>query len=207
MIIDVFQDTVCPWCRIGKKHLSDAISKWDGEPVTIRYRTFFLDPFLPKEGKPFREHMEATKGGPQIVSQMIQHVTNAGKASGVHFNFDMVAFMPNTRVSHTLIKLAPDHLASDLVESIYRAYFEEGLDIGSIDVLVSIGTSHGLDPDRLRQQLESDTMQKEIEEDLELARQLEITGVPFFVIDNQLALSGAHPVETFLKAFRKVASD
>lgn len=207
MIIDVFQDTVCPWCRIGKKHLLDAIATWKGEPITIRYRTFFLDPTLPKEGRPFRETMEATKGGKQVVDQMIQHVTEAGKRSGVTFHFDKVTRMPNTYASHVLIKLASDEQATRLVEAIYQAYFEEGQDIGNVDVLVSIASAVGMDAEEVRKAIDSDQVREEIQEDLALAGQIQITGVPFFVFDNQLALSGAHPVENFHKAFEQIQKE
>lgn len=207
MIIDVFQDTICPWCRIGKKHLLDAIATWKGEEITIRYRTFFLDPSLPAEGRPFRETMEATKGGKQVVDQMIHHVTEAGKRSSVTFHFDQVAKMPNTYKSHTVIKLASDNQATRLVEAIYRAYFEDGLDIGDTDILISIATTVGLDATEVRNAIESDEKRDEIQADLALAQQLQITGVPFFVLDNQLALSGAHPVENFQKAFEQLQQE
>jgi predicted DsbA family dithiol-disulfide isomerase len=204
MLIEVFQDTICPWCRIGKKHLLEAVKRWQGEPVTVRYRTFLLDPSVPKEGLPFRETMAALKGGPQVVEQMLQHATQAGQAAGVLFRFDRVRVRPNTLASHALIKLAPPQKTGDLVEAVYKAYFEDGLDIGNIDVLVAIGEEHGFKPDELRRQIEAGAKQEEIEEDLAYAQELQITGVPFFVIDGKLGLSGAHPAENFLKAFEKV---
>ncbi|NGQ97350.1 DsbA family oxidoreductase [Brevibacillus sp. SYP-B805] len=206
MIIDIFQDTVCPWCRIGKKHLLDAIRAWEGDTIQVRYRTFFLDPSIPKEGLPFREAMAALKG-PQAVDQLLRHVTEAGKASGVTFHFDKVRYRPNTYASHTLLKLAPEGKAAELVEAVFQAYFEEGRDIGNLDVLVDIGAQCGLDAEAVREAIESDRMKDEIAADLALARELQITGVPFFVIDNKLALSGAHPVENFLRAFRRVAEE
>jgi len=206
MIIDVFQDTICPWCRIGKKHLFDALKEWQGEPVTVRYRTYLLNHDTPKEGYPFREYMAATKGGPQVVEGMIQHVTAAGERSGVKFHFDKVQLMPNTLPSHTLIKLAPEEKTSEAVEAIYRAYFEHGLDIGNIDVLVGIAQELGMNAEEARAQLLAGAKNEEIQADLKWARELEITGVPFFVIDGKLALSGAHPAETFIKAFEKVSS-
>jgi len=205
MLIEVFQDTVCPWCRIGKKHLFDAISRWEGEPVTIQYRTFLLDPSVPKEGLPFRETMAALKGGPEAVEQMLQHATQAGQAAGVTFRFDRVQFRPNTLASHALIKLVPEERTGEVVDALYQAYFEDGRDIGDLDVLAAIGAEHGLQPDQFRRQLEEGEVLEDIEEDLALGESFQITGVPFMVIDGKLGLSGAHPPENILKAFEKVS--
>lgn len=207
MIIEVFQDTICPWCRIGKKHLQDAIKQWDGEPITIRYRAYQLDANAPKQSRPFRETMAATKGGPEVVEQMIQHVTQAGRASGVIFNFDRVKHMPNTADSHALIKLASEEKNGDMVEAIYQEYFEEGKDIGDLEVLLQIAEQQGLNSDEVKASILSGEKQDDVEEDQDIAAELGITGVPFFVIDGKLGLSGAHPVETFLKAFRKVTTE
>jgi predicted DsbA family dithiol-disulfide isomerase len=199
MIIDVFQDTVCPWCRIGKQHLFDALKQWDGEQVTVRYRTFLLDPNVPKEGLPFRQFMAAIKG-PEAVDQLLQHVTRAGQAAGLAFRFDLVQYRPNTLASHMLIKLAPTEKTGLLVDAVYKAYFEEGQDIGNLEVLTAIAEQHGLDPQEVKKQILAGAKREEIEADLAYARDLQITGVPFFVIDDKLALSGAHPAENFLKA-------
>lgn len=203
MIVDVYQDTICPWCRIGKQNLFTAISQWKGEPITLRYRTFLLDPTTPAEGHPFREAMAKIAGGPGGVDQILQHVTQAGERVGVPFRFDRVAKKPNTLMSHNLIKLTPEDKQTEMVDAIYRAHFEEGKDIGNLDVLVGIAASQGLDPEAIRKQVANGEKQGEIEADLALARELQITGVPFFVIDEKLALSGAHPAENFLKAFEQ----
>ncbi|USG63394.1 DsbA family oxidoreductase [Brevibacillus ruminantium] len=204
MIIEIFQDTICPWCRIGKKHLFDALKQWNGEAVEIRYRAFQLNPDTPKEGVPFLEYMSSMKGGPDAAKQMVQHAANAGAASGVPFQFEKVTMWPNTLASHQLIKLAPPEKQTEVVDAVYRAYFEEGKDIGQAEVLLSIASALGMDQNETKQRLEKGEGLEEIEADLQYAQELEITGVPFFVIDRKLALSGAHPVENFLKAFQQV---
>lgn len=203
MIIEVFQDTVCPWCRIGKKNLFDAIAKWQGEPIEVRYRAYQLDPHTPKESLPFWETMAANKGGRAAFEQMVQHAANAGAAAGISFDFSKVAAWPNTLASHTLIKCAPETDRTRAVDAVYKAYFEDGKDIGDPEVLVSIAEELEMDGAQVRQAIEADAKQAEIAEDIAFARELQITGVPFFVIDNKLALSGAHPAENFLKAFQQ----
>lgn len=207
MIIEVFQDTICPWCRIGKKNMFEAISKWTGEPIEVRYRAYQLDPSTPKAGLPFRETMAATKGGPEVVEQMVQHAARAGEAAGIPFDFEKVKMWPNTLASHTVIKCAPAEDATRTVDALFKAYFEDGQDIGDVDVLVSIANDLGMDGAEVRQAIETELKHAEIAEDIAIARELQITGVPFFVIDGKLGLSGAHPADTFLKAFRQVAGD
>ncbi len=90
MYVDVFQDTVCPWCRVGQKHLAGALAQWNGESVEVRYHPFLLQPDMPVEGKNFREHMTAIKGDANI-EPMLQRVCDAGSACEVQFNFDKVS--------------------------------------------------------------------------------------------------------------------
>ncbi|MFD2371674.1 DsbA family oxidoreductase [Brevibacillus sp. GCM10020057] len=203
MIIEVFQDTICPWCRIGKKHLFEAIARWEGEPIEIRYRAYQLDPHSPKTSQPFWETMAANKGGRATVEQMVQHAARAGEAAGIAFHFDKVAVWPNTLASHTLLKCAPEARVTEAVDAVYKAYFEDGKDIGDTDVLVAIAEELGMDGAEVRQAIETGARQAEIDEDTAFARELQITGVPFFVIDRKLALSGAQTPENFLKAFRQ----
>lgn len=205
MLIEVFQDTICPWCRIGKKHLFDAIARWEGEPIQIRYHAFQLDPHAPKASQPFWETMAANKGGRAVVEQMVQHAARAGAEAGIAFHFDKVAFWPNTLASHTLLKCAPEAQATEAVDAVYKAYFEEGKDIGDTDVLVAIAEELEMSGADVRQAIETNAKQAEIEEDIAFARELQVTGVPFFVIDRKLALAGAHPPENFLKAFQQAA--
>lgn len=205
MIIDVFQDTVCPWCRIGKKNLIDALQQWTGEPVTIRYRSYYLDPNVPPQGYPYRAFMEGLFRSAQAAEQMFQRVTEAGQQVGLTFRFDQIEYRPNTRASHTLIKLTPADQVSDMVEAIYRAHFEEGKDIGNVEVLADLAASFGMDREDTKAQIEAGAKDTEIQADIALAREYQITGVPFFVVNESIGLSGAHPAENFLKAFAEAS--
>src|SRR5690606_2936503 len=128
MKIDVFQDTVCPWCRIGKAYLQQALADWDPEQerVEINYRTFFLDPNVPVEGRPFREHMLAKGGGRIPLERFFAGPRQAGAAAGLKFNFEQIEVAPNTMLSHRLIALAPAGKKEAMIDAIFTAYFEEG---------------------------------------------------------------------------------
>jgi predicted DsbA family dithiol-disulfide isomerase len=200
MVIDVFQDVVCPWCRIGKKNMADALQKWDGEPVLVRWHAFFLDPTIPAEGTPFKEIMSSKMGGSGRLKEVFEHTAAAGKAVGLTFRFDEIEKFPNTLLSHLLIAYAPQEIKTEIVDAITSAYFDAGQDIGSIDVLVAIAEAAGLDASETREALLSKHNIKDIDQDIEASFKIGIRGVPFFIINNKYSFSGAQPPEAFLKA-------
>jgi predicted DsbA family dithiol-disulfide isomerase len=204
MIIDVYQDTICPWCRIGKANLLNALAKWEGaESVTLRWHAFQLDPTTPAEGRDFETEMVEKMGGPERLKQIFAQVTQAGAASGIHFDFDKVTRTPNTLLSHQLISLAPDAMKLKLIDAIYQAYFEDGRDIGSLDVLIAIAEEVKLDGVKLREQLEANAALKAVKDDLATAQGYGIRGVPYFIMDSKLAVSGAQAAEGFLSALKQ----
>ncbi|WAH37226.1 DsbA family oxidoreductase [Alicyclobacillus dauci] len=206
MKIDVFQDTVCPWCRIGKAHLLQALETWKGEPVEIRYRAFLLDPTTPQEGKPMSTLVEKL-GGAERAQEMHAHVCKIGEACGLDFQFDQIEHLPNTLLSHQLIKLAPADKQQQIVEALHDAYFQFGKDIGDIDVLIEIANQNGLDADSVRDELQRESKLPEVMDDLNFAREAGISGVPFFIFNDKYALSGAQPVEVFLQALEQIHSE
>ncbi len=96
MRIDVFHDIACPWCRIGKAHLQDALDKWDGEPVEVHYHPFFLNPSIPPEGYPFKAYMLAKGGGSVPLEQWFAAPREMGQRAGMTFNFEQIEHAPNT---------------------------------------------------------------------------------------------------------------
>jgi predicted DsbA family dithiol-disulfide isomerase len=206
MHIDVFQDTACPWCRIGKQHLKEAIARWEGEPITVSYRTFFLNDQIPAEGYDFRSYMTAKGGGKVPLEFFFDAPTRMGEAAGLTFNFEKIADAPNTTLSHQLIAIAPDDLKECVIDAIYAAYFAEGRNIGDLDTLVSIGAACGMDEDDTQQKLSKNVARDAVIAEDKLAHRMGIQGVPFFLINGKYGISGAQPPEVFLKAFEKVHS-
>lgn len=207
MQIDVFSDTVCPWCRIGKRHLELALEEWQGEPVTVRYRSFFLDPTTPPEGRDFKTHMLAKGRGRMTLEDFFTAPTDRGAAVGLTFDFDAIERSPNTMLSHRLAYLAPEESRGAMLDAIYSAYFEHGRDIGDIDVLVELAGSVGLDPDETRTALEGDAAEGHVLADVNYARQVGISGVPFFVFNEKYAFSGAQPPESIRRVMEQVAAE
>lgn len=207
LTVDVYQDTVCPWCRIGKRHLELALEAWSGEPVTVRYHAFFLNPDVPAAGYPFRPYMEAKGGGRIPLEQFFAGPREAGAAVDLTFHFEEIEQAPNTMLSHQLIAIAPAEKREAVIDAVYAAYFEDGRDIGDIDVLVAIAAAQGLDETAVREKLQAGAGREAVLADVEQARQHGISGVPFFVVNNRLGFSGAQPPALIRRVLAQAAAE
>lgn len=207
MHIDVFSDTVCPWCRIGKRHLELALAEWDGEPVTVSYRSFFLDPTIPVKGKDFKTHMLAKGGGRMGLEDFFAMPRERGAAVGLAFNFEAIEKAPNTMLSHRLVSLTPEAQRGAMLDAIYAAYFEHGRDIGDANVLVDLASGLGLDAEATRAALAGEAGEEQVLGDLDYARQAGISGVPFFIFDGKYAFSGAQPPQAIRRVMEQVAAE
>ncbi|KAB8332099.1 DsbA family oxidoreductase [Scytonema tolypothrichoides VB-61278] len=205
MLIDIYHDTVCPWCRIGHKHLFDALAQYQ-QTVKIRWHPFLLDNSIPAAGCEFRSYMQHRKGiEPQAIEKLFDHVRNIGHAAGVKLDFNNIHLAVNSILSHRLIALAPDDIKNDVVQGVYKAYFEEGLNLGDLDVIVAIGTKYGMDSTKLRLQLNSNALGDRVLAESTFARLNGITSVPFYVINNKVSVDGSHSSEVFLQALNRAA--
>ena len=204
MIIDVFQDTICPWCRIGKKNLLSALSQWKKEVVTINYRAFFLNENTPAEGYDFKTYLLTKSNGSIPLKHFFDGPRKYGAEAGLTFNFELISRIPDTSLSHQLIALTPGAQKELLIDTIYKAYFEQGKDISKIDILCEIATSCGLEGSTIREQLLRGEKRSEVLEEVKYAKELGITGVPCFIFDNRYALSGAQPVNSFVQTLDKI---
>ncbi|MEN4013472.1 MAG: DsbA family oxidoreductase [Bellilinea sp.] len=204
MLIEVYQDTACPWCRIGKRHLELALERWQGEPVEVRYRAFLLNPNIPPEGYDFYPYMRAKGGGRVPVEQFFAAPRSRGALVGLAFHFEKITRAPNTLLSHRLIALTLEEKKKDIVDAVFAAYFEHGLDIGDVGTLVDIAAAHGLEGETVRAALIGDAERDRVLAEAQEAHALDISGVPFFVFDHRYGLSGAQPVEIILEVMHKV---
>jgi predicted DsbA family dithiol-disulfide isomerase len=207
MQIDLFHDTVCPWCRIGKRHLELALDNWTGESPTVRIRSFFLNPDIPTEGYDFKPYMLAKGRGQMSLEDFFSGPQRMGQSAGLNFNFEAIEKAPNSLLSHRLIALTPETHKFPMVDAIYAAYFEHGRDIGDIDVLADIAMETGFDRSDIRAKLSTDLGEAEVFEDVSFARQAGISGVPFFIFNNHYAFSGAQPPEMIRRVMLQVTGD
>lgn len=210
MHIDVFHDTACPWCRIGKQHLRTAIAQWmreGGAPVTVTYRSFFLNPAIPPEGYGFREYMHAKGGGRVALEDWFDAPRQAGARAGIIFDFERIDRAPNTLLSHQLIAAAPDALREAMIDALYDAYFQYGQDIGDRATLITIAQEVGMDADTATAALDAADVRASVLADIAFAEQVGITGVPFFIVGGRLAFSGAQPADRILNVLKQAAHE
>jgi predicted DsbA family dithiol-disulfide isomerase len=202
--LDVVSDVVCPWCYIGKRQLEAAIERMpESERPVVRWHPFQLNPDLPAEGIGRRSYLEQKFGGPERAAQIYERVRAAGRGAGLELDFDRIEKQPNTLDAHRLIAWAQTHADRDaepLVEALFRAYFVEGRFIGDRAELARIAGEAGFDGAAARTMLDSDSGAAEIAAADRRARELGITGVPFFVFDGRVGVSGAAGPDALLEA-------
>jgi len=208
--IKIYSDVICPWCYVGKRRFEKALAA-PGMPqqVAITWRPFELNPDMPAEGRE-RAAYRASKFGPEKARRLDQEMTERGREVGIAFAFDKQVRTPNTRLAHRLIWQAERQgreAQNSLVDRLFAAYFEQGVDIGEKAVLLDLAREAGLDAEDARAALDDDGSLAGVL-DLEAAgMSLGIRGVPFFLLIDKYAVSGAQPPEMWQEALPKIAAE
>ena len=198
--IEIWSDVVCPFCFIGKKKMEQAIAKLNAEDkVEIIWRSFQLDPDLPKNvSLPSIQYLSERKGYPiDQIKGMCTQLSTQGKSYAIDFDFDK-ALTFNTLDVHRLIQWAqPLGLSNELKEAFMIAYFSGGLDLSKEANLYAIVEKVGLNVDTAKTILQSDAYSKDVAEDINRSKKLGVRGVPFFLINEKEAISGAQNDQVF----------
>jgi len=208
--IDVISDVMCPWCYIGKTNLDTAIAQMDNIDVEIRWRPYQLDGTLPKQGISRADYLNNKFGGEAGAKEVYGRIRDAGKALGIDFNFEAMEVSPNTMDAHRVIRWAGGQSAeaqNKLVERLFELFFLEGGHIGLDDVLVKAADEVGMDGKIVDDLLKGDQDKAEVSAEIDHARQLGITGVPCFVINNKYAVMGAQPPEQLVAAMEQALGE
>ena len=171
--IDVVSDVVCPWCYLGKARLDQAIANVAGDIlVTVNWRPYQLNPDLPPEGVDHKAHLAAKLGGQAAVDRAHEMLTGLGEQDGIAFDFDAVKISPNTLDAHRLIRWAltegPD-AQSEVAALLFKANFEQGLNVSDHAVLLDIAEKAGLDRNVIAALLASDADKDAISDEIETA--------------------------------------
>ena len=210
LTIDIVSDVVCPWCYIGKRKLEAALALPQAAKlpkVQIRWHPFQLNPDMATEGVSRKQYLEDKFGGPQRAAEIYERVRAAGRSAGLELNIDGITRQPNTLAAHALIAFGQQHGAGDAVkERLLHAYFVENRFIGSVDVLVDIAAETGLDADAARFWLNDPAQLQAVAQADAQARAMGISGVPFFIFNQKLAVSGAQDPDTLLDAMHQAVA-
>jgi predicted DsbA family dithiol-disulfide isomerase len=202
MHLDVFSDTICPWCYIGKRRLERALKARPQRQLKVRWRAFQLNPGMAPQGMDRRAYIEAKFGGTERARAIYDTVRSAGASEGIGFAFDRIQRTPNTLQSHRVMRLAAAADRQDAaLEGLFRAYFVEGRDIGDREVLADIAAAAGLDRGEVARHLTGDFEADVVLGEDALARRAGINGVPCFIFNGRFALSGAQEPEAFFQLF------
>jgi predicted DsbA family dithiol-disulfide isomerase len=206
MRIDIYSDTVCPWCYLGKRRFDLAVAaRPQYEPVVV-WRPFELNPDVPVEGVDRETYMAAKMPDQVRLEQSHAELERLGEASGIRFRFELISRIPNTRRSHLLIAhAARSGLQAAIKDRIMRAYFEEGCDIGDPEELVRLAGEVGLNSADARNAMILRVGQDGVVAAERHAAVLGITGVPTYIFDGQYTISGAQEVGIFARVFDQVA--
>jgi predicted DsbA family dithiol-disulfide isomerase len=203
--IDVVSDIVCPWCFIGKRKLEVALAQLDkSEPalgIEVRWHPFQLNPDLPADGISRASYVERKFGGAERAAQVYARVTDAGEAVGIPFRFDRIERQPNTLDGHRLIAWAQRQRdATPLVERLFSAFFLEGRPMDDRDELARVAAESGWSREDALAMLDSRAMHEEVQNESREALDVGIQGVPFFIFNGSIAVSGAQDPARLLEA-------
>lgn len=199
--IDIVSDHVCPWCYIGKRRLERALAQRPEVIAQIRWLPFQLSPDMPPEGRDRLEHYESIFGGDRA-RQIIDSMRETGAAEGLDFQTRPGARSPNTMAAHRLMYWAAELDQVDqteLAEKLFAAHHVDCDDIGDPEVLARLAGEVGMDADEIRARLDTEADQDEVQAMMEQARQMGVTGVPFFIINERYAFSGAQPSDAIVE--------
>jgi predicted DsbA family dithiol-disulfide isomerase len=205
--IDVFSDVICPWCFLGKHQLERAMAEHASTPLEVHYRPYMLNPDTPREGVARSEYFKKRFGSnPAALDAAHARLQELGAKVGIRFAFERAERIPNTVAAHAVVRWASQKkLESAMVERLFSAYFSEGRDIGDQATLAELATEAGLDRDDVLERLSLEAEFDEVREEAEAARREGITGVPFYVLGERFAVSGAQPVDVLSKAIARAA--
>lgn len=201
MKVQIWSDVMCPFCYIGKRRFEEALAAFEHkDKVEIEWKSFQLNPTLKTNtSTSIHQYLADVKGwNLDYAKQLNQQVTEMAAQVGLTYNFDE-AVVANSFNAHRFSHLAKKYNQGDAAEEqLFKAYFTNGKNIDDVDTLAGLGAEIGIDSNEVKETLSTNTYADEVHHDMYEAEQLGIRGVPFFVMNNHYAVSGAQATEVFL---------
>jgi predicted DsbA family dithiol-disulfide isomerase len=206
LAIDVVSDVVCPWCFIGKRRLENAIASRPDIPVAVRFRPYFLNPWVPREGISRTDYLTTKFGSVERYNQNAQRIVAVAASEGLTYAPGLIKRQPNTLDCHRLILWAQSiGKAAEMKQQLMNSYFTDGADLSDREVLVQIAAGVGMDADKTREMLASDADVERIESMANSAKESGIDGVPTFILGGVAAVTGAQSPEVLANAIEQIA--
>ena len=206
MLIEIWSDIMCPFCYIGKAHFEKALDSVSfKDEIEVIYKSYQLDPnYQHLPGDTTFKYLSRSKGmSLEQVKEMTSHVEQMGKNAGLIINFN-TSVPANTFKSHELIHFAASiGKAKEMKERLFKAHFQEGLNIQDSEILLTLSANIGLSKESTNEALKSDKYAYDVKQDVAEAQQLGIRGVPFFLFNRKYAVSGAQPEQVFVEVLQK----
>lgn len=207
--LEIVSDAICPWCWIGKAHLDGALALLaeEGLVFEIGWLPYQLNPGMAEGGVDRRAYRTEKFGSWERSQQLDSQVADAGRVAGLAFRHDLMARTPNTVEAHRLIRLAAaDGVQHAAMDRLFRAYFQEGQDIGARDVLAALGAEAGMAEATLAAFSAGEAARAEVVAESRALAQAGISGVPSFLLDRHLLFSGAMPADRMADGFRRAVA-
>jgi predicted DsbA family dithiol-disulfide isomerase len=204
--IDVVSDVVCPWCYIGKHRLERALTLAPDTAAEVEYRPYFLNPWIPREGIDRKTYLETKFGSVERYDAIAERVAAAATAEGLTYAPGKMKRQPNTIDCHRLILWAKNGADPARVKQrLMELYFAEGADLSDRDVLVAAAKDCGMDDGIVRRLLGGDDDVARVTGEADAAKAAGIDGVPTFIFDSSLLLTGAQPPDYLATAITRAA--
>jgi predicted DsbA family dithiol-disulfide isomerase len=203
--LDIISDPICPWCYIGKTNLDKALLEFPDHPFVMEWHPFQLNPDMPAAGMDRREYLETKFGGKDAAVRAYAPVVEHAEKTGAHINFDGIKITPNTIDAHRLIHWAGiEQRQTFVVDLLFKAYFVEGRDISSHEVLADIADTAEMDAATVTKLLGSDADIVDIRARDKHSRKMGVNSVPTFIVAQQHAVPGAQPPEVWVNVITDI---
>lgn len=204
MEIKMFSDTICGWCYIGKERLKQALREVGGNGIKVTNLPFQLNPDMPMEGMDRIQYIKKKFGSIENAKPMYDNMILQGQQENLEIKLDKIKKTPNTVKSHLLIDYAKlNKVENEVIDSIFESYFFKAKDIGDENVLLEIGKKHDLDIKGLEKFITQKENLQKIDKLDTIAKQMGISGVPFYIFNDKISISGAETVENLTQAINK----
>ena len=205
--LDIFSDTVCPWCYIGKKRLENALKKYQNLVIKQIWRPFQLNPGMPPDGMDRQEYLISKFGSSDAAKTVYENIYEEGFKEGINFNFDLIEVTPNSFNSHRLLALAyKADIQEKVLDDLFESYFLHGKDIGDPNILLQIAIKHNINAEEFKSYLSDQENIEPLANEAIQAKKMGINSVPTFIVNKQIVISGAQTSENFELIFEKLKS-